>query len=102
MTEDQSGAGAWLDADALVQEGQDFGGPLPRVIAARSARFPKRLPVVRTCAQVIGVEPVELSARKAQALGGGLGLELLSAEGGQHPMNQGKGATVRQLRLLAC
>ena len=77
--------GGWrLAAKALAQEGLHLGRPYWSMVASRKSGRPGLEALVGAGIQVVGVELVKAGSGKAQAMGGGLGFELIVAEGGQH------------------
>ena len=71
------------------------------MVAARNAGCPYTLPVVSAGIQVVGVELVEASSGKAQAMGHELGFEFAGSEGSQQMTDQWSGTAMKQLPFFS-
>ena len=106
VTEAQSFAGGeavvggWGGGETFAQQREDVGGPGGRVIPAGGAGDPAGFLVLRTGAEIIGVEFVEPAARDVEFGGGRVGVELLGAKAGQDVTDQRYGDPMDELLLF--
>lgn len=91
--------GGGLGGEAFGEQGEDFGRPGRRVIAAGEAGPPDGV-ALRTGAQVVAVEFVEATAGELQLGGRGVDVEFLSAEAGQDVPDQRWGQAIEELWLF--